>query len=123
MLADRTKKWKAGFMLIVLMMVCVGSGGCGNSSSKDPLQDPTAVTTPDGEVIRYGDTQESVEEILGMEITGGMSTSRNMKTEQRLFTVKKTGNTIWHIFISGNPLILPIRESELEITGKRSGKN
>ena len=74
-------------------------------------------------MIRYGDTQESVEEILGMEITGGMSTSRNMKTEQRLFAVKKTGNTIWHIFISGNPLILPIRESELEITGKRSGKN
>ena len=78
-------------MLIALMMVCVGSGGCGNSTSKDPLQDPTAVTTPDGEVIRYGDTQESVEEILGMEITGGMSTSRNMKTEQRLFAVKKTG--------------------------------
>ena len=67
--ADRTKKRKAGFMLIVLMMVCVGSGGCGNSSSKDPMQDPKAVTTSSGEVIRYSDTQESVEEILGMETT------------------------------------------------------
>ena len=67
MRADRMKRWKAGFMLIV--MVCIGSGGCGSGSPKDPLQDPTAVTTPGGEVIRYGDTQESVEEILGMETT------------------------------------------------------
>ena len=68
MQADRTKRWKAGFMLIVMVMLCIGSGGCGSGSPKDPLQDPMAVTTSGGEVIRYGDTQESVEEILGMEI-------------------------------------------------------
>ena len=69
MRADRMKRWKAGFMLIVMVMLCIGSEGCGSGSPKDPLQDPTAVTTPGGKVIRYGDTQESVEEILGMETT------------------------------------------------------
>ena len=69
MLLDRTKKRKAGFLLIALTIMCIGSGGCGNSSPKDPLQDPGAITTADGGVIRYGDTQESVEEILGMEPT------------------------------------------------------
>lgn len=91
MLADRTKKWKAGFMLIVLMMVCVGSGGCGNSSSKDPLQDPTAVTTPDGEVIHYGDTQESVEKILGMEITGGNEHFPEYEDRTEAFYREKNG--------------------------------
>ncbi len=71
MRAGKTKRWKTGFMMIVMMMVCIGSGGCGSGSPKDPLQDPTAVTTPGGKVIRYGDTQESLEEILGMEVTGG----------------------------------------------------
>ena len=69
MLADRMKKRETGFMLIILTIMCIGSGGCGNSSPKDPLQDPTAITTSSGEVIHYGGTRESVEEILGMEPT------------------------------------------------------
>ena len=68
MRADKTKRWKACFMLMLMVMVCIGSGGCGSGSLKDPRQDPTAVKTSGGEVIRYGDTQESVEKILGMEI-------------------------------------------------------
>ena len=45
MRTDRTKRWKACFMLIVMVMLCIVSGGCGSGSPKDPLQDPTAVTT------------------------------------------------------------------------------
>lgn len=48
--------------ILMLLLLC----GCGHKTmSKDVLLNPRAVTTTDDDVFYYGDTKETVEEIVG----------------------------------------------------------